>query len=169
MVFAHGGQFGFGFVIDEGDVVGGFAHGFAHQVGHQQRHVFADAFGAGMVEQVMAFGGKAHTERRIVEHAHAGQDVRVFSKLDDGRHTDLFLDFLLTAVFDFVIGHGGHRNKHVLVGNVLVHGAVHRFGADGFDAVRHAIGQSGLYLAIHQSDFGTCAAASARQGNAHLA
>ena len=31
LVFAHGGQFGFGFVIDEGDVVGGFAHGFAHQ------------------------------------------------------------------------------------------------------------------------------------------
>ena len=28
----------------------GFAHGFAHQIGHQQRYVFADAFGAGMVE-----------------------------------------------------------------------------------------------------------------------
>ena len=108
------------------------AHGADGMVGHNQRHAFAQPFGAGVFEHIVAFGGKTHAEGRVGQPSHGGEDVWVFGQFDNGRRAAaVFFQLFGAAVGYMVVGYGGYADKHIAVIYFPHHGFVHFTGAVG--------------------------------------
>ena len=85
--------------VDEQQGVVVLPKGGGADIAHQQRHILAHAFGAGVLQQIVAFGGKAHAVQsatvRTCAGSHGGQDVGVLDKRQAGHlAAAIFFDFL---------------------------------------------------------------------------
>ena len=138
-------------------------------VGHDQRHAFAQPFGAGVLEHVMAFGGKTHAEGRVGQPSHGGEDVWVFSQFDNGRRAAaVFFQLFGAAVGHVVVSHGGHADEYVAAAYFPHYSVVHFTCAVGM-VHGHPGGQVYLKLPGHQHHFRPGGTAGLRQRHTHAA
>lgn len=68
----------------------------------------------------MAFGSEADAEWWRRQGGYGCENIRIFCQLDNRRLIAVFLQFLVAAVFDFIVGNGCDRDKDILFMDMAV-------------------------------------------------
>ena len=88
----------------------------------------------------MAFGSEADAERRRRQGGNGCENVWIFRQFDNRRLIAIFFQFLVAAVFDFIVGNGCNGNKDILFMNMAMNCLIHGFCADSLFGLSQACG-----------------------------
>ena len=78
----------------------------------------------------MAFCSKADTKWWRRQGGNGCENVRIFRQFDNRGLIAVFLQFLVAAVFDFIVCNGCDGNKDILFRNMAMNRLIHGFCAD---------------------------------------
>ena len=101
----------------------------------------------------MAFRSKADAEWWRRQGGNGCENVRIFRQFDNRGLIAVFLQFLVAAVFDFIVCNGCDGNKDILRMDMAMNCLIHGFCADSLFGMSQACWQDRLNLTVNQRDF----------------
>ena len=143
-------------------MIGWLTHGNGNLVGYQHRYVFAQTFCPCKFQNLMAFGSKANAEWWRRQGGNGCENIWIFRQFDNRGLITVFLQFLVAAVFDFIVCNGCNGNKDILFMDMAVNCLIHGFCADSLFGMSQACWQGRLNLTVNQRDFRSGSTARAR-------
>ena len=88
----------------------------------------------------MAFRSKADAEWWGRQGGNGCENIRIFRQFDNRGLIAVFLQFLVTAVFDFIVSNGCDRDKDILFMDMAVNCLIHGFCADSLFGMSQTCG-----------------------------
>lgn len=165
-------QHGVAVFVEQNDGILILPEGVVADIPDQQGNALAFALGGAVFDQVFRLGGKADAIRPARQRSgrgDRGEDVGVLHELEFGRAAAVLLfQLLLARVGDAPVGHGRHRDEHMLAFDARHHGVVHLLGREHVDAA-HAVRRGERGRPRYQRHLGAGFAGGARDRITHLA
>ena len=103
------------------------ANGRCCQIGDDHRNSLVLTLFASVFDDILAFSGKSHTERRGRQGGYSGENIDRWLQRQH-QIVSRFFHFVHLWLGRCVVGHRGHRKKQISLCDVAHHGSMHLFG-----------------------------------------